>query len=57
MCRALEEMRKEERMEVAERLVKLRRLSYEEIAETAKLSVEEVKALGEKVSPLVTQLN
>ena len=42
------EMRKEELIEVAERLLKLKKLSYEEIAEIAKLTVEEVKALDEK---------
>lgn len=50
MCKAMEDMRKEERIEMAERLVKLRRLSYEEIAEIADLTVEEVKALEEKVT-------
>ena len=48
MCKAMEEMRKEELIEVAERLLKLKKLSYEEIAEIAKLTVEEVKALDEK---------
>ena len=48
MCREIEEMRKEELIEVAERLLKLKKLSYEEIAEIAKLTVEEVKALDEK---------
>ena len=42
------EMRKEELIEVAERLLKLKKLSYEDIAEIAKLTVEEVKALDEK---------
>ena len=49
MCKAMEEMRKEELIEVAERLLKLKKLSYEEIAEIAKLTVDEVKALDEKV--------
>ena len=44
------EMRKEELIEVAERLLKLKKLSYEEIAEIAKLTVEEVKALDENYS-------
>ena len=48
MCKAMEEMRKEELIEVAERLLKLKKLSYEQIAEIAKLTVEEVKALDEK---------
>ena len=50
MCKAMEEMRKEELIEVAERLLKLKKLSYEEIAEIAKLTVEEVKALDENYS-------
>ncbi len=48
MCKAMEEMRREELIEVAERLLKLKKLSYDEIAEIAKLTVEEVKALDEK---------
>lgn len=46
MCRAIEEMRKEELIEVAERLLELKKLSYEEIAEVTKLSVEEIEDLG-----------
>lgn len=45
MCRAIEEMRKEELIEVAERLLKLRKLSYEEIAEVTELSVEEIEGV------------
>ena len=41
MCKAMEEMRKEELIEVVERLLKLKKLSYEEIAEITKLTVEE----------------
>ena len=41
-------MRKEELIEVAERLLKLKKLSYEEIAEITKLTLKEVKALDEK---------
>ena len=44
----MEEMQKEELIEVAERLLKLKKLSYEEIAEIVKLTVEEVKTLDEK---------
>ena len=44
----MEEMQKEELIEVAERLLKLKKLSYEEIAEIVKLTVEEVKILDEK---------
>ena len=52
MCRVMEDMRnetaREERIAMAQRLLKLGKLSYEEIAETAVLTVEEVKALDEK---------
>lgn len=48
MSRVMEEMQKEELIEVAERLLKLKKLSYEEIAEIVKLTVEEVKTLDEK---------
>lgn len=44
----MEEMQKEELIEVVERLLKLKKLSYEEIAEIVKLTVEEVKTLDEK---------
>ena len=40
---------KEERIKVARRLLKLGKLSYEEIAEMAELPINEVKALSEKV--------
>ena len=53
MCRVMEDMRnetaREERIAMAQRLLKLGKLSYEEIAETAVLTVEEVKALDEIV--------
>ena len=53
MCRVMEDMRnetaREEGIAMAQRLLKLGKLSYEEIAETAVLTVEEVKALDEKV--------
>ena len=53
MCRVMEDMRnetaREERIAMAQRLLKLGKLSYEEIAETAVLTVEEVKALDKKV--------
>ena len=52
MCRVMEDMRnetaREERIAMAQRLLKLGKLSYEEIAETAVLTVEEGKALDEK---------
>ena len=53
MCRAMEEMRNETAHEtavqIAKRMLKSGKLSYEEIAEFAELTVEEVKALDEKV--------
>lgn len=46
MCRVMEDMRnetaREERITMAQRLLKLGKLSYEEIAETAVLTVEKV---------------
>lgn len=50
MCKAMEDMRKEERLEVAEKLLALGKLSYEEIADSANLTVDEVRALDEKRS-------
>ena len=49
MCRVIEEMRKEELIEVAERLLKLKKLSYEEIAKIVELTIDEVKTLDEKM--------
>ena len=53
LCKAMEEMRneavKEERVEVARQLLELGKLSYEEIAKIAKMTIEEVKALDKKV--------
>lgn len=53
MCKAMEEMRneavKEERVEVARQLLESGKLSYEEIAKIAKMTIEEVKALDKKV--------
>ena len=52
MCKAMEEMRNEtaheKAVEIAERMLKSGKLSYEEIAEFAELTIEEVKALNEK---------
>lgn len=52
MCRALEEMRDEakheNKLEIAESLLALGKMSYEEIAAVVKLPVEEVKALDTK---------
>ena len=57
LCRAMEEMRNETAREterakaikVAKGMLQSGKLSYEEIAEIAELSVDEVKALDEKV--------
>ena len=57
MCGVLEEMRmetareatKEAHVETAQRLLRLGKLSYEEIAEMVELPIEEVKALEERV--------
>lgn len=38
----------EKAVEIAERMLKSGKLSYEEIAEFAELTIEEVKALNEK---------
>lgn len=48
MCKAMEDMRKTERMEIAQRMLASGKLTYEEIAEFADLTVEVVKALDEK---------
>ena len=49
ICKAMEEMRNEtaheKAVEIAERMLKSGKLSYEEIAEFAELTIEEVKAL------------
>ena len=47
MCKALEEMRKNERIEVAQRLLENGKLSYEDIAMVTDLTLEEVKALDQ----------
>lgn len=52
MCKAMEDMRKEERLETsietAKILLKQGVLSYEQIAEATKLSVTEIFALKEE---------
>lgn len=52
MCKAMEDMRKTERMEtaiqIAKRMLDSGKLTYEEIAEFAGLTLEEAKALDEK---------
>ncbi len=50
MCKALEEMRKNERIEVAQRMLRSGKLDYEEIASYTELTVEEVKALDQQKS-------
>ena len=50
MCKAMEDMRNEERIEIAERLLALKKLSYEEISEASRLSVEKIKELDSKKS-------
>lgn len=50
MCKALEEMRKNERIEVAQRLLENGKLSYEDIAMVTNLTLEEVKALDQQKS-------
>lgn len=50
MCKALEEMRKNERIEVAQRMLLSGKLGYEEIASYTDLTVEEVKALDQQKS-------
>ena len=53
MCRAMEEMinetAHEKAVQIARRMLKSGKLSYEEVAEYAELTVDEVKALDEKV--------
>lgn len=50
MCKAMGDMRYQEREEMAIRMIKKGKLSYEEIAEYAGISVERVKALAGKIS-------
>ena len=52
MCKAMEDMRNEAALEKGKKtalnMLALGKLSYEEIAQCAELSLEEVKALAEK---------
>lgn len=48
MCKAMEDMRKAERLEIAKKLLALGKLNYEEIAESANLTVDEVRELDLK---------
>lgn len=54
MCRAMEEMRneatRENALEIARSLLRIDKLTYEEIAQATKLTVDEVKELEEKRS-------
>ena len=58
MCRAMEEMRKETARETerakaikdAKGMLASRKLTYEEIAKIAELTIDEVRALDEKVT-------
>ena len=54
MCRAMEKMRDEtaheKAIESAKKLLRIGKLSYEEIASSMELSIEEVKALDTKQS-------
>lgn len=45
MCKAMEDMRKQERVEIACRMLAKQKFSYKEIAELTSLTVGEVKAL------------
>lgn len=51
MCRAMEEMRneaaRENALEIARSLLRIDKLTYEEIAQSTKLTVDEVKELEE----------
>lgn len=52
MCKAMEEMRNEakleERIEFASTLIKLGKLTYEEISKASKLSIEEIEKIAQK---------
>ncbi len=48
MCRIMEEMRLEEREEIARAFITMGELSYEKIAEGTKLTIEEIEKLAEK---------
>lgn len=52
MCKIMEKMRNEiaheKAVEIAERMLKSGKLSYEEIVEFTELTIEEVKVLNEK---------
>lgn len=50
MCRIMEEIVEDEKKEIALELLKLNKLSPEEIATCAKLSLEEVEKIAEELS-------
>lgn len=54
MCKAMEDMRneaaRENSLETARNLLLIRKLTYEEIAQATKLTVDDVKELNEKTS-------
>ena len=47
MCKAMEDMRKSERIEIALRMLKAGKYAYEDIADILQMTVDEVKALDE----------
>ena len=49
MCRAMEELAKNVRIEAAQKLIQVGKLTYEEIALCQDLTVEEVKILADKM--------
>lgn len=47
MCKAMEDMRKSEHIEIALRMLKAGKYAYEDIADILQMTVDEVKALDE----------
>ena len=47
MCKAMEDMRKSERIEIALRMLKAGKYTHEDIADVLEISIDEVKALDE----------
>ena len=50
MCKAMEDMRKNERIEIALRMLKAGKYTYEDIADIVQMTVDEVKALDKNKS-------
>lgn len=50
MCKAMEELIQDEKEEMIIELIKLEKLTFEEIAAATKVSVEYVKSIAEKMS-------